>query len=130
MKRVRKKSSQKKRRRIVVTDTVDPGVAVAAASSTSRNLPVRPGNSGNNFYIFPREIFDFLSQHPELYEDDDWLNLDKVRDVLIRLESGTHKYEKFWRGKRDDPNFLKNEYLKMHAKTADAKKSGWMFPRV
>lgn len=93
---------------------------------------VHPVTSTSNFYILPKEIYDFLtrSAHPELFVDDDRLSLLALNEYFAELESMPQKYVTFWRDDRSDPEFLVNEYLKLHAKSRDTKKSKWLFPHL
>ena len=112
----------RRRPRITVTEFSHPGSVVSTSSIQSSN--------GNNFYIIPKEVFDFLSSHPELYDDMDNLNLARVEELFAEYESDTKRFIEFWRGERSDPDFLKNEYKKLHASGKDTRKAKWMFPHL
>lgn len=116
------RSGRHKRPRIVFTEVQEPGSAVASAQ------PVRTFE-GSNFYIIPREVFDFLAAHPQFY-DGDRLDLTKIRDWFIELESSPQTYDKFWRGDRTSLSFLVNEYHKLHAKQKDTRRADWLFPHL
>ena len=116
------RSGRHKRPRIVFTEVQEPGSAVASAQ------PVRTFE-GSNFYIIPREVFDFLATHPQFY-DGDRLDLTKIRDWFIELESSPQTYDKFWRGDRSSLSFLVNEYHKLHAKQKDTRRADWLFPHL
>ena len=123
MKRRNSLSGRRKRPHITVTDVVLPGSSVAPTLPGLRNY------EGSNFYIIPREVFDFLAAHPEFY-DGDRLNLNRIRDWFIELERKPQSYIQFWRGDRSSLLFLENEYNKLHAKQRDTKRSDWLFPHI
>lgn len=109
--------------RITTTESVLPGASVVASG------PALPANPSSNYYIMPKEVYDFLSMHPELYEGDR-LNLRRVREWLDEMELDSSKYVEFWKGNRNDPQFLLNEYKKLHPKPRDKKKAKWLFPHL
>lgn len=115
--------SKHKRPRIVVTTETTPGVSVV------RSTPRSSGVSGNNFYIFPKEVFDFLTNNPEFYEGTK-LNLRKLNEWFKNLDSKPDSFIPFWLSDRSDPNFLINEYYKLFASSQDVNKPGWMFPYI
>lgn len=114
--------ARRARPRITVTDVDPRGMQV-----TPLQAP-RTANPGSNFYIMPKEVFDFLSDHSELYDEEDWLNLYRVGEFLAETESSPQNYQPFWRGDRTDPGFLWNEYNKLHASSRDTRQHDWMFP--
>ena len=117
--------NRRTRPHIQVDDTSVPGQKIASA------LPLGSSNVGSNFYILPKEVIDFLSLHQhEFYDKNDRLSLDKIRDWLISLETGSQKYITFWHGRRDDPSFIENEYHKLHAKSRETRQSTWLFPHL
>ena len=122
MRRSHKKQIHRLRKhpRIVFTDASDPGLHIGNVE------PIR-SYEGSNFYIFPKEVFDFLSSHPELYDGDE-LNLNRVRDWFINLEQKSTNYIQFWRASRSDPAFLENEYYKLITIPGDSSK--WLFPHL
>ena len=111
--------------RITVSDDPAPGTLVSAAPAPVVNY----GSSGNNFYIMPKEVFDYLALHPELYLYDR-LSLVRVSEWLDEMEISSRKYIQFWKGERTDPGFLVNEYHKLRASSRDTKKPDWMFPSL
>ena len=110
------------RPRIEVSDVRLPGESLYPTYDEGEQY-----NSGN-FYIYPKEVFDALASHPEFY-DGDRLDLNAVGDWLDDMESSS-KYEQFWSGDRYDPDFLTNEYRKMHAKQRDTRRNDWLFPHL
>ena len=119
-----KNRKKKKHRKIVVTDVSEPGDIVRTTPSST----IHSIGEGSNFYILPKEVFDFLSLHPEFY-DGGYLVLDRIRNWLITIEQDRKKkYIQFWKGDRSNSEFLENEYRKLHAKTLDTRRNEWLFP--
>lgn len=120
---------RRKHQRIVVTDVDEPGQRLRAALRP----PVQrsAGSAGSNFYINPKEIFDYLeNNHEQFYDDDGNIDLNAVRDWMVTMEMSDIPYERFWSGPRSDDGFVVNEYLKLQARPSDIRSRDWLFPHL
>ena len=112
---------KKKRPHVILTDIDEPGDAIQRAVVARRE-------EGSNFYIMPREVFDFLGSHPEFYDEDNFLDLRQIRDWLNEMEENPQPFIQFWHDKRDNSMFLENEYYKLIADPRETSRSDWLFP--
>lgn len=103
--------------------------------SLAPNASISRDPTSNNFFIKPVQIIEYLTKKPELFEGD-FLNLEKFRDLLGRIET-TRRFETFFSsGERersapdfDLEGFIENEFRKMHAGRM-ALNPGWKFPSL
>ena len=89
--------------------------------------------SQSNFYIIPKEVIEYLDEHPELFKGTR-LDLRELFRLLTNLET-SHDFVSFFKGKRDDPDFdvntfVENEYRKMLTTVTSADRSNWIFPNL